>query len=306
MTVKFLMARADGYTPEMLQKLADLGFELLFLENGEEFRYDRDFSDVDAVMCYQFFNYNDIRRFPSLKYIHTTSAGLDHMPMEYIREHGIKLCNAHDVYSVPMAEFALCGVLQIYKDALRFRIRQDEHIWDKTGNLLELGGKKVCIIGAGSIGTETAKRFAAMGCSVTGLCRHPASKLPYEAVVHIDRLDEVLRESDIVISTVPLSDETRHMLNAGRFACMKEGTVLVNISRGGIVDTEAMIEALQSGKLRGAVIDVFEEEPLPADSPLWELDNLILTPHYSFSGENNTQRLFDLLYADTKAWVESL
>lgn len=306
MRMNFLMARSDGYTPEMLQKLSDLGFEIRFLDGPEEQRYDIDFSDIDAVMCYLFFNYNDIRRFTSLKYIHTTSAGLDHMPMDYIREHGIKLCNAHDVYSVPMAEFALGGVLQLYKDAPRFRRLQNEHTWCKEGRLRELGGKKVCIIGAGSIGTETARRFAAMGCIVTGLCRHPAPKPPYDAVVHIDRLDEVLREADIVISSVPLTDETRYLLNAARFACMKDGAVLVNMSRGPVVDTAALIGAMNSGKLSGAVIDVFEEEPLPPESPLWDIENLIVTPHYSFNGENNTQRLFDLLYADTKAWVESL
>ncbi len=304
--MKFLMARMDGYTPEMLQKLSALGFELLFLDGGEEKRCDRDFSDVDAVMCYQFFNYNDIRRFTSLKYIHTTSAGLDHMPMDYIREHGIRLCNAHDVYSVPMAEFALCGVLQVYRDAQRFHRLQTEHKWEKFGRNRELGGKKVCVIGAGSIGTETAKRFRAMGCVVTGLCRHPAPRPEYDAVEHADRLEDVLRESDIVISTVPLTDETRHMLNAARFARMKDGAVLVNMSRGAIVDTAALIDAMRSGKLFGAVIDVCEEEPLPPDSPLWDVENLILTPHYSFAGEYNTQRLFDLLYADTKEWVESL
>ena len=304
--MKFLMARSDGYTPEMLQKLEALGFEILFLDGGEEKRYDMDFSDVDAVMCYVFFSYNDIRQFTSLKYIHTTSAGLDHMPMEYIREHNIRLCNAHDVYSVPIAEFVLGGVLQLYKDAPRLRELQRSHVWNKCSTLRELGGKKVCVIGAGSIGTEIAKRFTAMGCTVTGLCRHPAPKQHYDAVVHIDALDEVLPESDVVISAVPLSAETRHLLNGARFARMKDGAVFVNISRGGVVETEALLEALRSKKLFGALIDVFEEEPLPPDSPLWDVENLILTPHSSFAGEYNTQRLFDLLYADTKAWVESL
>ena len=303
--MKFLMARMDGYTPEMLRKLEDLGFELVYLEGSELQHYDRDFSDIDAVMCYQFFSYNDIRQFKSLKYIHTTSAGLDHMPMDYIREHGISLYNAHDVYSIPIAEFVLCGVLQIYKGANAFRKLQSAHVWDKAERLGELGGKKVCIIGSGSIGTETAKRFQAMGCVVTGLCRHPAPKQYYDDVVHIDRLDEVLPEADIVVSSVPLSDETHHLLDAKRFANMKDGAVFVNISRGGIVDTPALIDALQSGKLSGAAVDVFEEEPLPPDSPLWDIENLILTPHSSFAGDYNTQRLFDLLYADTKAWVES-
>ena len=304
--MKFLLARHDGYTPEMLRKLGDLGLELVLLDGPEEKRYDVDFSDIEGVMCYQFFSFNDIHAFSSLKYIHTTSAGLDHMPMDYIRKRGIKLCNAHDVYSIPMAEFALCGVLQLYKDMEGFRKYQREHVWHKVSSLPEMGGKKVCVIGAGSIGTETAKRFSAMGCIVTGLCRHPVPKLYYDAVAHIDCLNDILRESDIVISTVPLNAETRHMIDAEKFECMRDGAVFVNLSRGGIVDTAALIDAMQSKKLSGAVIDVFEEEPLPADSPLWDIENMIITPHSSFAGENNTQRLFDLLYSDTKEWLESL
>lgn len=303
--MRFLLAKTLGFTDEMVQKLEALGFEIVTLDGSEEQYYDQDFSDVDAVMCYRFFNFNDISRFPNLKYIHTTSAGLDHMPMDYIREHNIHLCNARGVYSVPMAEFALCGVLQIYKYAPRMRKQQDAHIWRQRGKMREMGGKRVCIVGAGSIGTETAKRFSAMGCHVTGLCRHPAPLPYFDEVLHVDQLDVLLPETDIVILTVPLTDETRHLFNAERFERMKDGSVLVNISRGAIVETEALVHALESKKLFGAVIDVFEQEPLPEDSPLWDLENIIVTPHFSYSGEYNVQRLFDLTYSDTVKWLES-
>jgi len=303
--MRFLITRKTGFTPEMNQQLTDLGFELDFIDEPECAHPEMDFSDVEAVFCYRFFNYNDISRFPALRYIHTTSAGLDHMPMGYIREHNIALYNAGGVYSIPMAEFALGGVLQIYKNAPRFRRQQTAHLWKQGGKNRELGGKNVCVIGAGSIGTEVAKRFTLLGCHVTGVRRHPAPAEFYENVVSNDKLDEVLTSADIVILTVPLTPESRHLLDRERFAKMKDGAVLVNVSRGAVVDTEALYEALQSKKLYGAAIDVFEEEPLPSDSPLWDLENIIITPHFSFNGEYNPIRMFDCLYRDTKAWVES-
>lgn len=304
--MRFLLAKTLGFTPEMHDKLGELGFDIVLLDGTEEQYYDQDFSDIDAVMCYRFFNYNDITRFPKLKYIHTTSAGLDHMPMDYIKEHNIHLCNARGVYSVPMAEFALGGVLHIYKYGPRMRRQQTEHVWKQRGRMREFGGKKVCIIGSGSIGTETAKRFSAMGCYVVGMCRHPAPTPYFDEVVHVNTLDEVLPDTDIVILTVPLTDETYHLFDEKRFEKMKDGSVLVNISRGAIVDTAALQNALESKKLFGAVIDVFEQEPLPADSPLWDLENIVLTPHFSYSGENNVDRLFKLTYDDTVKWLATL
>lgn len=304
--MRLLMANTRGWKPEMYTAFESLGFELVFPGGIEEKQYDMDFSDIDAVICYRFFCYNDIRQFSSLKYIHTTSAGIDHMPVDYLRERGIALVNARGVYSAPMAEFALCGVLQLYKNALSFRKKQQNHFWRQEFPLRELEGKTVTVLGAGSIASETAKRFSAMGCTVTGLCRHPTPREHFERVLSISELDAVLPESDIVILALPLTAETRRMFNAPRFALMKRGSVFVNLARGPIVDTAALLSALHDGTLSGAVIDVFEEEPLPPDSPLWDTDSLILTPHNSFAGEFNTRRMFRLIYDDMAKWLEEI
>ena len=130
--MRMLLGYYGGLTEEMLAKLRTLGLEIVFLpgEDGrpglETRHYDMDFSDIDAVICYQFFSFNDISRFPRLKYIHTTSHGLDHMPMDYIRAHGIRLCDARGVYGEPMAEYALGGVLQLYKQSRFFLENQKE------------------------------------------------------------------------------------------------------------------------------------------------------------------------------------
>lgn len=304
--MRILMANRMGFTPDQFSRLEELGFETVFLDGPETSSHDADFSDIDAVVCYRFFCYNKIENFTSLKYIHTTSAGLDHMPMDYIRAHGIKLCNARGAYSAPIAEFALCGVLQLYKGAELFRRQCGRHEWRQTRSLRELGGKQVCIVGAGSIAGETARRFSAMGCSVTGLCRHPAPTEFFDRVLGISELDRVLAGSDIVILALPLSDETYHLFDAGRFENMKDGSIFVNVARGGIVSTPDLLAALRDGRLSGAVLDVFEEEPLPADSPFWDMENVIVTPHNSFSGEHNDSRMFEIIYDDTKKWLEEL
>ena len=310
--MKFLMAHPAGFTPDMYEAIRALGIEPVFLPAGadgrpgpEEAAYDGvDFSDIDAVFCYRFFCYNDIARFPRLKYIHTTSHGLDHMPLDYIRAHGIRLCDARGVYGVPMAEYALGGVLQLYKAFPLLAAQQRDRLWRHPETVRELTGRQVTLLGTGSVGTECAKRFSAMGCRCVGLCRHPkAGAEGFDAQRGIDALDALLPETDILLVTLPLTDETRGMLDARRFALLKDGAVLVNMARGHIVDEAAMAAALESGRLSGAVLDVFDTEPLPADSPLWALPNSIVTPHSSFIGEHDPERLFTLVYKNTVEWL---
>ena len=303
--MRMLMARFDGLTPEMCAAFRALGLEPVFLPGAEEQTYDLDFSDIDAVVCFRFFCYNDIARFPRLKYIHTTSHGIDHMPLDYICAHGITLCDARGVYGVPMAEYALGGVLQLYKAMPLLHAQPQAHVWKHPPRVLELGGRQVTILGTGSVGVECARRFRAMGCRCVGLCRRPdgAAQDCFDAVRGIGTLDGALPETDILLIALPLTDETRGLIDARRLALLKEGAVLVNIARGPIADADAVLSALRCGRLGGAVVDVFDEEPLPPDAPLWDAPNLILSPHSSFIGEHNPQRFFELVYKDTVNWL---
>lgn len=308
--MKILLAYSRILPPEMAEAFRALGLESVFLpgEDGrpgpEDRTYDLDFSDIDAVFCYRFFCYNDIARFPKLKYIHTTSHGIDHMPLDYIRAHGIRLCDARGVYGAPMAEYALGAVLQLYRAFPCFAAQQRAHVWQGLDGLRELSGRQVTILGAGSVGTECAQRFTAMGCRCVGLCRRPdPHAVHFAAQRSIDALDAVLPETDILLVALPLTDETRALMDARRLALLKEGAVLVNIARGPIVDAAALAAALRSGHISGAALDVVDPEPLPADSPLWDTPNLILTPHNSFVGEHNPRRMYELVYKDTVEWL---
>lgn len=283
---------------ENLAKIELFGHNVVFMQNEkDDLPCDYDF--VEGVICNGLFLYHDINKFKKLKYIQLTSAGFDRVPMDYVKKHGIEIHNARGVYSIPMAEFALCGVLQLYKQSAFFYKNQLEHKWAKNRDLFELNEKTVCIVGCGSVGTECAKRFNSFGCRVNGVDLYPNENDNFDSIYRLDNLNIALEESDIVVLTLPLTDNTKHLINLERFSYLKSGAVLVNISRGAIVDTNALVEALND-KLFGAVIDVFEEEPLPQNSPLWEYDNVILTPHNSFVGSGNNERLVNVIIENLK------
>ncbi len=273
-----------------LDKIREMGHSVVFLQQEKDL-LPCDAAWVEGVICNGLFLHHPIENFPNLKYIQLTSAGYDRVPLEYIRQHGIAIHNARGVYSVPMAEYALGGVLELYKQFPAFRENQKNRLWEKRRNLLELSGKTVGIIGCGSVGSECAKRFSAFGCRVVGVATSQREQTFFDFVKGEDALDAVLAESDVVILTVPLTDKTRYLLNAQRLAGMKQGAVLVNIARGAVVDTRALENALRQNRLAGAVLDVFEEEPLPPESPLWDLENVIITPHNSFVGDGVHRRL---------------
>lgn len=231
---------------------------------------------IEGIICNGLFLYYPLSTFPNLRFIQLISAGYDRVDMSEVIDREIKICNAKNVYSIPMAEYAVWGVLELYKHARSFYQKQKAHIWEKDRGLTELYGKSVAIIGCGDVGRECAKRFNAFGCSVIEVHRD------------LFGLDEALN-ADIVVVSIALTKKTRRLIKPTQ---MKSGSILVNISRGEIVDSDSLLEATQ---LLGVVLDVFDEEPLVYDSTLWDRENCIITPHNSFIGEGNQERLWNVI-----------
>ena len=245
----------------------------------------------EAVVCNGLFLYNSIERFTSLRVIQLTSAGLDRVPLDYIRAHDIELHNAAGVYSVPMAEFAVCGILQMYKQSRFFAENQTQHKWEKHRGLLELSGKRVCILGCGDVGREIANRLKAFGCHITGVNRTVRALPDFDEVLPLDKLPDAAAVCDILICCIALTPETRGIVGKEIFDCLPADVIFVNVARGALADGAALTAWLQSGGR--AVLDVFEEEPLPESSLLWDMENVVLTPHNSFVGEGNRARLWE-------------
>lgn len=278
-----------------IEAIESMGHPVVFLQQeADPLPCEPDW--VEGVVCNGLFLHHPIDRFTSLRFIQLTSAGFDRVDMDYVQAHGIEIHNARGVYSVPMAEFAVCGVLQLYKQARFFYENQKAHKWEKHRGLLELYGKTVTILGCGSVGTECAKRFKAFGCRVLGVDIAVREDVNYEKIHPLSALDSILPDTDVLILTLPLTRETLGIIDRSRIALMKPDAVLVNIARGKVVDESALRDAINSAGLAGAVLDVFEEEPLSCASPLWELKNLILTPHNSFVGDGTAELLKETIF----------
>ena len=247
----------------------------------------------EAIVCNGLFLYNPIERFTNLRLIQLTSAGLDRVPLDYIRAHDIELHNAAGVYSVPMAEFAVCGILQLYKRSRFFTANQAQHNWEKHRGLLELSGKRVCILGCGDVGREIAKRLKAFDCCIVGVNRTVQVLPDFDEVLPLDKLPDAVAVCDILICCIALTSETRGIVSEEIFGRLPAGAVFVNVARCALAGKAALTAWLQSGG--HAVLDVFEEEPLPETSPLWDMENVILTPHNSFVGDGNRARLWETM-----------
>lgn len=278
-----------------IEKIENMGHKVAYLQLEKD-ELPCEYSWVEGIICNGLFLFHPIDKFVNLKYIQLTSAGFDRVPMDFVESHNIEIHNARGVYSIPMAEFAVAGVLQIYKNMNVFTDNQKKCVWNKERNLIELFGKTVCILGCGSVGTECAKRFKVFGCTVIGIDVVARQDDFFDDIYLMSEIDRVLSESDIIILTLPLTESTYHLIDKDRFDLMKKSAVLINIARGAVADTDALIDALNSRQLSGAVLDVFEEEPLNANNPLWKMKNVIVTPHNSFVGDNNNQRLADAIF----------
>lgn len=300
--MKTLLISAFKYSDEQISAIKSLGYDIINIQNEWE-PLQIDCSEVDCVICNNLFLYNDISDFKSLKFIQLISVGLDRAPLDYIKANGIKLFNAKGVYSVPMAEWVVLKILEVYKKSIHFYKNQAEHKWQKSRELLELMDRNAAIIGFGRVGREIAKRLKAFDVKTIGVGRRNIETDLLDEYYLIENIDAVLKKSDIVILTLPLTDKTRHLIDKDRISVMKDGSVLVNVSRGSIINETDLIESIQLGKFLGVAIDVFEEEPLPQDSPLWTMENVIITPHNSFVSDKTSDRMFELAYKNLSDYI---
>ncbi|WP_404407335.1 D-2-hydroxyacid dehydrogenase [Jeotgalibacillus malaysiensis] len=241
----------------------------------------------------------------NLEWVQSWSAGIDSHPLEDFEKHNIKLTSANGVHAFPIAETIFAMMLGWTRHIHTYTRQQQEKKWHHAGLKLELHGKKLALLGAGAIGKETAKIAKAFGMEVAGFRRSGEKEQYFDQMYKLDQLHDILPECDYVVITLPLTKETNNLFTEETFNRMKSESFLVNIGRGEIIDEEAMIQALKDGKIAGAGLDVFATEPLPEESPLWEMDNVIITPHTAGSTEYYNDRVIkDILIPNLKSFTE--
>ena len=222
----------------------------------------------------------DIHASPKLKLLQLQSAGTDgYTAPGVLSEHTI-LTNATGAYDKTVAEHGLALTLMLQKNFYLYRDLQNQHIWKDMGMAASIADSTVVIVGYGSIGSLYAKMVKALGANVIGVKRRKSEKPEIlDELVTMDELDNILPRADVVFSVLPNTPATRHLYTAERFAMMKPTAVFINCGRGNAVSAEVLYDVLQKKIIRAAACDVFEQEPLPSDSPLWSLENLVITPH---------------------------
>lgn len=274
----------------LVKEIRDLGYEISFYKPKEEDKVDY---DTDIIVDGIWLRHFDFSKFKNLKYIFLLSTGIDYLDLDYlIRNRGIKVTNNHGAYGEPIAEWVLYNILQLEKyDRLNLK-NQENKIWTYRSSSGNLYGKTALILGTGAIGRETAKRLKAFDVKTVGLNRSGKKYEEFDEVWKNEEVLKGLKEVDYVISALPDTKETEKFIDKEFLDNLKKEALIINISRGAVIDEKELIKSLQEKRLRGAALDVFETEPLQKDSPLWEMENVYIFPHISFSCEDDQERLF--------------
>ncbi|QHW32075.1 D-2-hydroxyacid dehydrogenase [Paenibacillus rhizovicinus] len=245
-----------------------------------------------------------MREDAKLRWVQSWSSGIDNLPLDMLESRGILLTDASGVHARSVSETAVAMMLGLSRGIASAVRNQRTGLWESPKTLAEMNGGTVAIVGAGEIGREVARLARAFEMRVVAVRRSGGSMPEADAVYDMSRLDDALREADYVVNILPLTKETRHVFHAERFAAMKSSAYFINVGRGATVRTEDLVEALDKGVIAGAGLDVFEQEPLPADHPLWAMPNVIMTPHNAGGlTVRNTERLVKLFVSNVGIYL---
>ena len=220
-----------------------------------------------------------LQRMPHLKWIQIFQAGVEHLPFEAINKRNITLTNMRGIHGIPMAEYTMSMLFHLMGNVQRYKENQAQTHWDDHALFHEIHGKTATIFGAGTIGTEIANKLKTIGLSVFGVNTSGDLKEPFDEMYSLEDRHAVLHKSDFVILLMPVTPQTEHCMSQNEFRHMKQDAHLINLGRGPLIDDEALIEALKLKEIKGAVLDVFDEEPLLEHHPFWDNDNILITPH---------------------------
>lgn len=240
---------------------------------------------------------------PAVHWLHTPSAGVDHLVTAQVLERDITLTNSAGVHAIPIAEFVLAMMLSRTKALPGYAAAQAERRWDRELQPQELFERTLLILGIGGIGQAIAERAAAFGMRIYGSRRHPRPMPGVERVVGMDGWRALLPEADYLVLAAPLTEETRGMIDAAALAALKPTAYLINIARGGLIDEPALLAALGAGQIAGAALDTFEQEPLPPESPLWDAPNVLITPHATAGSPRMRERQIDLFLENLRRFL---
>ena len=269
--MRLLVIASPDFAPLSLLRRDAPDVELAIGTDAESLR--RDAHGADAVLLAP--RYGTLltelwRELGNVKWIHTLAAGVELLPFDLLQRTSVVVTNSRGLYADALGEFAITAMLWFAKDLRRMLRNQDARVWEPY-TVERLEGRTAGIIGYGGVGEAAGRRAAALGMRVIPVRRRQEFGEP--------TVDDAMAQSDYVIVSTPLTPRTYRLITRERIALMKPHAVFINLGRGATVDEEALVDALRERRIRGAALDVFETEPLPPEHPLWQLDNVLISPH---------------------------
>lgn len=299
-----LWQEPEWFAPRLCRQFPDIEVVSRTDYEGSE----KDLAEADVLMTWSL-RPEQFRLAKKLRWIHSPAAAVHLLLSPELVASDVMVTNARDVHGPVVAEHALALVLALAKrlpSAMRYQQRHtwaQTELWSEKPPVLEITGATLVVVGLGSIGSEVVRWAAALGMRVLAVREHPEKGAESAEVFGPDDLDRVLAQADFVVLAAPLTPQTEGLINATRLAAIKKDAYLINVSRGPLVDEAALVEALRSGRIGGAALDVFENEPLPADSPLWDLENVLITPHTAAVTDKLWERHYVLLVENLRRYL---
>lgn len=278
--------------------------DVVIIRNADEWQERADELGPRADVMYGLRPAMWFAQMPNLAWAQQTGAGADWLAAapEVVNSDMI-LTNASGVHAIPIAEHIL-ALMFAFGRVLHLNIRsQARGKWERGGQVLELDGATLGVVGVGQIGSKTAEKAKALNMNVLGLRRNKDRSDPsVDKMYGPEDLNEMLAECDWVAVTAAMTPETKEMFTSSQFEAMKESAVIINIARGSVIRESDLAQALENGDIAGAGLDVFEKEPLPEDSPLWQMENVIITPHYAGATPHYVDRLMAIFVENLRLY----
>lgn len=231
-----------------------------------------------------------LKQAKNLKWIQVLAAGVDPLPFDAIKKNNILVTNVRGIHKIPMSEYAISMILSVYRKERDLLLYQLDKHWDRTLSFGEVTGKTMIVLGTGSIGQEVARLAKAFRMKTIGVSRSGRDKEHFDEVYSVTHLHSVLDKGDFIVSVLPSTKETRYLLKDEHFDLMRDDAIFLNMGRGDLVKTETLVRAVQEEKIGHLILDVFEEEPLAADSPLWKNERVTITPHIAAISDRYLER----------------
>lgn len=292
-------------TKDQIETIKKIAPDYEVIEGWKDTAFDFPLEDIEIIYGWKGQKSDELLKKENsrIKWIQGKAAGVDFLDLASLKEKGVLLTNGSGIHSIPIAE-SVFGMLLAYTRGIQTSVKsQLTNTWNQVESLIELHEKTIMIVGTGKIGKEVGRLAQAFNMKTIGVnsSGHEADYM--DQVISQDELVKHLKDADIVVNILPLTDKTTSFFNDQVFNAMKKDTLFLNVGRGPSVDTASLLRALDTGKVAFAGLDVFEKEPLEADSPLWEYENVLVTAHISGIAEHFKKRLFAIFEKNLKAYI---